>query len=1044
MGDKLTKLLFDKRDHALIRIVNDALSAVPKGGFARKVYFPYLHPHGIKEMTETKGLRSAYAVAQLLNSLEVGGVDDRINALRSLRSEVIDTAEGPLSKNTARVLLQIMKELVRAHGDYRKQLELAHEFRRTASGKPRIVRQQLRHYHLLEMPEEWNQIAFDDHVHDANTKGRKSSTHLIMDAWIKGIRRLRVIHYNYIEPRFAAELLEAARILDIDVRIGIEFSSRYRQKFAQLIWVPRGFTDAQSFLCFLAEPPVIELMAAGRRASIYQQQHVMDLLSKFNDVHRQALNQKMGVDLAPINPDEFMAFIGIGQKSKLHLSKFIHTCLLSALQKRVDLLRSEYATAETDRRKEITQWIQQTNELDLESLVDDYLEPESNPEIAYPDVPTDGPEAPELLQLSSFELLSRLAQLHSGYRVTLNLTNLTVEEVLELVYDCQGMVTRLEIFNLKDYAAGKTAHVADISRLMQAINEGSAIHLKQVIREIISRLNHDASGKRTTQVDKLTAILHDIDTLKSFYSGKSLKARIGSDSTGRSPKVHGMGLAIRETLPKKAQKSIERDLQQDVREIIPIQMTAYKIMKFIPKKLRMPAGQIKYWLAIMLSTNGWLGLTCREGWEVASKATRMANPGNIVTLGGVQKKIDNDLWLHPSGTKARPSRIRWRYLNSHLQNALKVIIGFIPAFLTFALTKDWWLLAYFGAFIWFGITGLRNIVQSVLGGGGFKRSPMLNWNDYVSWTRITDSLLFTGFSVPLLDYIVKTVILDRAFDINTGNQPVLLYTFMALANGIYLSTHNILRGLPKGAIYGNFFRSILSIPIAIGFNMAIGSILGAAGIAGVSLVLQKWAAIISKTASDVVASIIEGLADRHKNIQARLREYTIKFAQLFDIYAQLELLYPEVQTFKILDYSIDPGHRVNAEARDFEKIIMVHALDLLYFWMYQPRSRVALRQYLGTLTEDERQILLSSQFTLQRYREISQLLIDGVLGQKFQRPLSFYLSRYEGYLEEVKRLIFDAQSTDSVNTGEPSIRSDTFSPAPVKDACQAPVRRDEN
>jgi len=272
MGDKTTKLLFDKRDHALIRIVNDALSTDRRGRFVRKVYFPYLHPHGIKEMTETKGLRSAYAVAQLLSTLEVGGVDDRINALRALRHEVIDTAEGPLAKNTARVLLQIMKDLVRAHGDYRKQLELAHEFRRTASGKPRIVRQQLLHYHLLEMPEQWNQIAFDDHVHDANTKGRKSSTHLIMDAWIKGLRRLRVIHYNHIEPRFAAELLEASRILDIDIRIGIEFSSRYISKYAQLIWVPRGFTDTQSFLCFLAEPPVIKLMEAGRRASLHQQQ----------------------------------------------------------------------------------------------------------------------------------------------------------------------------------------------------------------------------------------------------------------------------------------------------------------------------------------------------------------------------------------------------------------------------------------------------------------------------------------------------------------------------------------------------------------------------------------------------------------------------------------------------------------------------------------------------------------------------------------------------------------------------------------------------
>ena len=1044
MGDKLNKLLFDKPDHALIRIVNDALSADRRGQFARRVYFPYLHPHGIKEMTETRGLRAAYAVAQLLSSLEVGGVDDRIEALRSLRHEVIDTAEGPLAKNTARVLLQIMKDLVRAHGDYRQQLELAHDFRRTASGKPRIVRQQLRHYHLLEMPEEWNQIAFDDHVHDANTKGRKSSTHLIMDAWIKGIRRLRVIHYNYIEPRFAAELLEAARILEIDIRIGIEFSSRYRNKYAQLIWVPRGFTDAQSFLCFLAEPPVIKLMEAGRSASLHQQQYVMDLLSKFNDVHRPALNRQLGVDLAPIKPDEFLAFVGIGQKSKLHLAKFIHTELLNALQKRLAQMSSELARADAARRDQITQWVQQTNAMDLELLVDGYLEPENNPEIQNPDIPAEGSDVPELLQLSPCELLSRLAQLHSGYRVTLNLTNLRVEEVLELVYDCQGMITRLEIFNLKDYAAGKTAHIADISTLMQAINEGSAIHLKQVIREIIDRLNHDAAGKRQVLVDKLTAILHDIDTLKSFYSGRSLKARIGSDSTGRSSRVHGMGLVIRETLPKRARRAIERDRQQDVREIIPIQMIANKVMRFISKKRRMPSRQIRYWLTAMLSSNGWLGMTCRQAWEVDPAATRMANPGNIVTLGGAQKTIDNHLRLNPPKAAARRSRLRWRYMNSHLQNAIKVIIGFIPAFLTFALTKDWWLLAYCGAFIWFGITGLRNIVQSVLGGGGIKRSPLLHWNDYISWTRITDSLLFTGFSVPLLDYLVKTLILDRLFGINAGTQPELLYTFMALANGIYLSSHNILRGLPRGAVYGNFFRSVLSIPIAIGFNMVIGSILAAAGVAAVTAVLQNWAAIISKAASDVVAGIIEGLADRHKNIQARLREYTTKFAQLFDIYAQLELLYPEVQTFKILDYSADPGYRVSPEARDLEKIIMVHALDLLYFWMYQPRARMALRQFLVTLTEDERHILVSSQFTLQRHREISQLFIDGILGYNFQRPLSFYLSRYEGYLEEVKRLIFDAQPTDSVETSEAGLRNNTFGPAPVKDTCQTPARRVAN
>jgi hypothetical protein len=77
--------------------------------------------------------------------------------------------------------------------------------------------------------------------------------------------------------------------------------------------------------------------------------------------------------------------------------------------------------------------------------------------------------------------------------------------------------------------------------------------------------------------------------------------------------------------------------------------------------------------------------------------------------------------------------------------------------------------------------------------------------------------------------------------------------------------------------------------------------------------------------------------------------------------------------------------------------------------MYQPRSRSALQQFLPTLSEDERHILVSSQFTLQRHREISQMFIDGILGSSFPRPLSFYLSRYEEYLEDIKRLVLSTE-----------------------------------
>jgi hypothetical protein len=1003
--EKIPRPMFDGRDHELIRIVNNVLGGGGEDAHTRRIYYPYFHAQGIKEMAESKGLRIAYAVIHLLSSLEVGGVEERLKALRALRKEVIDTAEGSLAKNTARVLMQIMKEIVRAHGNYRKQLILAHDFRTTASGKPRLVRKQLRRYHLLEMPEQWNQIAFDDHVHDANTKGRKSSTHLIMDAWIKGIRRLRVIHYHFIEPRFAAELLEAAAILEIDVRIGIEFYARYHNKYVQLIWVPRGFTDAQAFLCFLAEPPVVRVMEAGRQAAHHQQKYVMALLHRFNETHRVQISRELGVELPLIDDKEFLAFVGIGQKSKLHLAKHIHDVILRALNQKAVALRKELVMAPDRRRQEITRWIEASNELDIEALLDCYLDRPQNPGIAYPDTPSDEADGPELLRMAPHQILSCLTQLSSGYRVTLNLSNIKVHEVLELLYDCQGMITRLEIFNLKDQAAGKTAHIPEISWLQQVINQGNVIRLKRLIRDIVDRCSLQGNLE-PAQLDKLKTILHDIDALSSFYVRKPIKARIGSDSTGRSPKIHGMGLVVKETLPRQTQHQIDRDVHANLREVLPIVITTLRDTLYIPKKETRPFNRLLTRLADRFEFLSWLGYTRRKGYQVEADATRMAVPGNVVTLGGSQKKIDNGLRLvDPHSEKAR-TLFRWAYLNSHLKNSLKVLIGFIPAFATFALTKDWWVLAYLGAFIWFGITGLRNILQSVLGGGGLRRSPLLNWNDLISWTRITDSLLYTGFSVPLLDYLVKTVILDRGFAITTTTHPMLLYTFMALANGIYLSSHNAFRGLPKAAIYGNFFRSILSIPIAIGLNSAVGALLSMGGAIAVAPILQKWAAVISKAASDFVAGIIEGTADRYDNIHMRLRALKGKFHEMLNIYAQLELCFPEVESSQVLAYAARDQQKTCTEARDLEKIIMIHSLDLLYFWMYQPRARVALIDFLRTLSEDERQILVSSQFTLLRHREVSQMFIDGMLGKNFPKPLSFYLSRHEEYLDALKKMVW--------------------------------------
>lgn len=999
MGDRINRFLFDRRDYTLLQIVNDVLKQDRSLESTRQTYNPLFHPNGIKELAETKGLRIAYAVVSLVSSLEGSDADRRITALRALRNEIIDTAVGSMPKNTARALLEIMKELVRSHGNVRRQLELAHDFRTTATGKPHIVRQQLKNYHLLEMPEEWNQIAFDDHVHDANTKGRKSSTHLIMDAWIKGIRRLRVIHYNYIAPKFAAELLAAAEIMEMDIRIGIEYPARFRNKYVQLVWVPRGFADAQDFMSFLEQDQVKLLMEKGRQVSDYQQAYIMKLFDEFNRTHLQTIGAACEIELPQLHESSFLKFVGIGQKSKLHLLKFVCQHIMTAFQQHL----SKNLSYQQDSKRIADDACKFFDQSNIEQLVAHCLTPEQNPGLGNPEYPEDPELVPEMLRLSPFELVSRLIRIRSGHRITLNLSNLDVADVLELIYDCEGAITRLELFNLKDYAAGLTDHLPAICELQAAINQNNVIILKRVIRTIIESLPNSGHADYKERAQKLTLILHDIEWLASFYKTRSLKARIGSDSTGRSSKVHGMGLALIETLPYRAQRQIGRPTGP-TRDIIPVTMAAFRKLTFIPQREYAALIDLFFRSARRIPILQGIGYKRVRSWDVQDTSIRMQSPGNVVTLGGLQKETPCQMGLTASADLSERTGISWQYLNTRVKNSLKVLIGLIPAFATFALTKDWWLLAYGGAFIWFAITGMRNILQSVLGGGGFSRSPLLRWNNFVSWDRLTDSLMYTGFSVPLLEYLVKTVILERGFAITTATNPIALYSFMALANGIYLSSHNMLRGLPRTAVVGNFFRSMFSIPVAIIFNSLAGIIMGAAGMAAVDDILQKWAAVISKAASDLVAGFIEGLSDRYDNIRLRFRDYRHKLADLIEVYTRLEMLFPETDTTEILHQPHRSGDQTKAEVADLEQIITVHALDLLYFWMYQSRAHTALQQLLDSISPDEREILITSQIVLERNRDISQMMIDGILGKDFAKALAFYLSRYPEYLHFIRHL----------------------------------------
>ncbi|MFZ5570718.1 MAG: hypothetical protein ACOZF0_09955 [Thermodesulfobacteriota bacterium] len=993
-----SKIFFDRRDYELLGIVNRVLQKEAGHLDSQQIFYPYCHPHGIKEMAETRGLRFAYAIIRLLDSLEVGQMADRLSALRSLRNEMLSNESNTFQINTARVLLEIMKALIRAHGDEKRQLELAHDFRVAALGKPRIVRAFLKQYHLLEMPEEWTQLAFDDHVHDANTKGRKSPTHLIMDAWIKGIRRLRVIYYNHVWPHVAAELMEAAEITGITVRIGIEFSTRFYDQFVQLIWVPRGFADADDFIDFLNQDKVMELMAAGREASQFQQRAVLEVLAEINRHPLDILLSTHDIQLPRLDPQQFLQFVGTGQASLLHLAEYIHITLLPLMKKKVEELRSLYAGSDAEERKRINARVRELDALDA-GVILEHLPCATGLHSQFGCAPPETMPIPAIMELSPCRLIDRLAELHSGYRITMNLTGVRGEDVLEILYECGGRITRLETFNLKNFAAGKNDHIAVICDLQKAMNDGNAMALKRLINDFIKNGSHLPAHR----IARLKEIRNDIASLRVMYRIRPLKSRIGSDSTGRSSRFHGMGLAVVETLPRRSQRSIRKE-KASLRQIIPIHVDTYPRTVYLPRE-DLSQRRRHFWDNLR-HIPGVLQLRYRRRreWVAVEQSTRMSELGNIVTLGHLPMRSSNALAADLSRPVLRQQRPSLRYLNSNLKNIIKVLVGFVPAFATFFASYDWWLLAYFGAFIWFGITGLRNIIQSVLGGRGIRQSNLLRWNDFVSWDRLTDSLLYTGFSVPLLDFFIKKLVLAEGFDITTTTNPALLYACMALANGIYLTSHNLFRGLQKEAAAANFFRSIFSIPIAFAFNTLIGWLLSSSGVADVNGILQNWAAVISKAASDTVAGIIEGAADRAQNIRFRLADYQSKIRQFFDLFEQLEIHFTETSVDEILD---DPGRWLtpsNPKEGELLKIMFINGLDLLYFWMYQPRARTAFRQILRRMSKEERNLLIRSQFVLKMEREISLLLIDGIIGRDFSRALSFYLTCERDYLASLERL----------------------------------------
>ena len=989
MAEHWSDIYFDKQDRDILALVNHILDS-RTGPSDNGLFDPNLHPHGIKELAATPVARMAYAVINLLRNLEAGDAQarDRLLALEVLYDEVLNSAHSMLRRNTARVLMQIMKDMVRAHGDRLTQLKLAHDFRRTVQGTPRIVRHMLARYHLPEMPEEWNQIAFDDHVYDANTKGRKTPTHLIMDAWIKGIRDITIGYEYWVAPEAAREILRASEITGLTVRIGIEYQAPFHGRYARLFWIPRGFSSNEDFLEFLHNPKLTEIMKQGREVLKWKKEHILRVLRAWNERSRPQLAHAWGVDIPSLEVQDFLNFVGRGQPSMYHLSEFLHRHVLPAARERAQRL----AQAPAEDRAAAEELASLEN-LSADIIADEWLGPDALPEAA--DLTRPGAEdVPKLLRLSPHDLVRELQELNPGYRLVLGLTDLRVEDVAEVLSDCHGAITHLEIFNMRAWFEGRLHDLEAIGELQRALNLGLGPRVKQMIRQMGRHLEREGDEERAA---KFRHILRNVPKLWEHYRHSPLKSRLGTSSGGR--RSFGMGLVLKETLPPRALAELKRKSLHTppVPICSPVEETEIFREPENPTFWQRLASHFR-----RLPGCRHLGMERKSEWKTASEFCRICKHGNVANLGGLNLARRNNFLEKSDAGDHR--HLGLTYLNSAISNWLKVLLGFIPAFFSFIYTQDWWFLAWFGTFIWFGITGVRNVVQMMFAANGFSRGTLIHWKEQVSISRICDSLMYTGISVLLLEVMVRVWLLQDGLGYSVENHPTLVFTVLNIVNGFYICAHNVFRGFPKEAAIGNFFRSGLAIPVSSLYDFLLFKLLLFVGVAQPELYLVPSAAVVSKMASDTVAAIIEGYADSQVNLRMRRWDYKSKIANVFACYTRLELLFPQEDALVMLARPGGLKGHGGSRGRELEKAFIINALDLMYFWYYQPRAQEAFRKMLVTMPDADRHVLARAQLVLTREREISQMLVDGLLGRNFSPALAFFLSRHKQYLRLMSKL----------------------------------------
>lgn len=825
-------LSFNGEIESLVDAVNHKLDEPPT-----RLYIRHLsHPGGFIRDFGKRRLSIAGAYIKIARDLSPNSADERLAALSMLVDQSLHAKTINMPLNTARIQIDLMKEVVKSRSNRRRQMEAMADFGLVSFGQEAVVRRFLNKLHLVEVPEEEKPLrelnmGWDDHVHDFLSEGRKTPTQVLLDAFVKGISRLTIVYSNLDERRMIHEAITAGNLLGIKVNIGIEFSVGQSGTRRHYMYVPPETSDSKQFFAFFDERRMIftPFLSGLRTNAASRHKTMVAAVERFNTLQRPRLNSGWEPDspcwFPPLTLEELDRIVACGQISRVHIGELMFQKFRDILQRRVLHLKAQVLAAQDRLARGIySEWEFKNISAQYEAVREQYvtMTPES--------LRTSYMEGRDVVDYDS-EFTEEEPVLDTligqgGRIIMIHPLEIGLKDSMQHLLKHIIRITHIETLNLRDSSARNPNDLIIFNKFVYLLNNGSEEDLVNFLEQ------HGISDGARGQVQKA----------RQITGRRPLIPVCGSDSTGRDPSIPGMGFIK------------ICDIPESVRPY------------FLESHYKVPRPIAD--------------LVIREGKKDDSPDAPIGSASDFVCMGKIGKPFRNLVGDEEVLDLVPPGEF-WAYLNPGLKSLWRIAIGFIVAF-SFLNFQYGQLLGAVFAVIWFTITGTRNMLVDLLASSGI---AFRNWSlRNVNFDNISQSLFWTGFSVPILG-LVKI-----AFDNNWPLEKTgflfegVKFFFLCISNGIYISVHNRLRNFDRRVIRANFFRTVLAWPFATAFA-PIGNLLGMPSIVQAKL----W--------SDVVGGFIEGFGKYRQRVVIRKRDLSELLPRLSSherdvrLTAMLDILY---------------------------------------------------------------------------------------------------------------------------------------------------------